>query len=102
MGCATPEIAAAINLDYFYELGRTRRFASHGLGYSSLDDWLAPLVARQDRTLTALNAMLAGGDQLPFVLAGVPAIHGGSALRPCATGRLISRSSTTREGMSRP
>ena len=76
--CAPSEMAAAINLDWFYELGRTKRFASHGLGYSSLDETIERLIRGQGRTVTAANAYYAGGDQLPFMLAGVPGFHGGS------------------------
>lgn len=76
--CPTRDVAAVINLDWFYELGRTERFASHGLGYSSLDEPIERIVRRQGRKVTAVNAYYAGGDQFPFMLAGIPGFHGGS------------------------
>lgn len=76
--CQVKDMAALINLDWFYELGRTRRFASHGLGYSSLDELIERIVRAQGRKVTAINAYYAGGDQLAFMLAGVPGFHGGS------------------------
>lgn len=76
--CPEGEIAAVINLDWFWELGRTRQFTSHGLGYTSLDSIVRRLASAQGRTVTATNAYFAGGDQLPFLFEGIPGIHGGS------------------------
>lgn len=106
--CPQGEIAAVINLDWFWELGRTRQFASHGLGYTSLDPIVQKLAAAQGRTVTATNAYFAGRDQLPFLFAGIPGIHGGSggALidRPAgfeeAYGAKIGEGAILREGNS--
>lgn len=76
--CPDGEIAAVINLDWFWELGRTRDFATHGLGYSSLDQVVQRLATAQGRGTTAINAYFGGGDQLPFLFAGIPGLHGGS------------------------
>lgn len=76
--CAADRISAVVNLDWFYELGAAPRFAHHGLGYSSLDAIFERLAASQGRTVTAVNRYYAGGDQLPFLLAGIPGFHGGS------------------------
>lgn len=92
--CPQGEIAAVINLDWFWELGRTRQFASHGLGYTTLDPIVQKLAAVQDRTVTATNAYFAGGDQLPFLFAGIPGIHGGS------WGTLIDRTEGFEEAYS--
>lgn len=76
--CAKTRVAAALSLDWFWEIGRTTDFASHGLGYSSLDDIIDPLIQERGRTLTAENAFYAGSDQFPFMVAGIPGFHGGS------------------------
>lgn len=76
--CPPGDMVGVINLDWFYELGPTRRFAHHALGYSSLDRIVERLAQSQGRSVTAVNAYISGGDQLPFMLAGVPGLHGGS------------------------
>lgn len=76
--CAVPRVATALSLDWFWELGRTTQFASHGLGYSSLDEIVDRLLHERGRTVTAENAFFAGSDHFPFIVAGIPGFHGGS------------------------
>lgn len=76
--CPTNRMAAALSLDWFWELGRTTDFANHPLGYSSLDGIIDRLLLQRGRMVTAENEFLAGSDQFPFIVAGIPGFHGGS------------------------
>ena len=82
---------AVINLDAMSVAGRSRDFVVVGKGNSELEDILAPIAAKQQRTLVE-EANPAGGyyfrsDHFNFAKAGVPALYakGGIDLRDGGT-----------------
>ncbi|WP_165371569.1 M28 family peptidase [Pseudolysobacter antarcticus] len=73
------DIVADINFDVLVPIGPARDFVVVGLGYSTLDAIVKPLVAAQGRVIAAEDVSQADSfyrsDHLSFALAGVPVLY---------------------------
>jgi len=73
------KIAGVINLDAMSVGGKSWDFVVTGLGYSELEDILAPIAEQQGRVLVEENNPAGGyyfrSDHFNFVKAGVPALY---------------------------